>query len=80
MLKLQYFGHLIRRANSLEKTLILGKIERRRDHTGRGLGWCPVLRVNTVGHMSRGHRLDLWSGTKNNFFISVLVRIGYVIL
>ena len=28
-LKLQYFGHLIRRANSLEKTLILGKIEGR---------------------------------------------------
>ena len=29
-LKLQYFGHLIRRANSLEKTLMLGKIEGRR--------------------------------------------------
>ena len=29
-LKLQYFGHLIRRADSLEKTLILGKIEGRR--------------------------------------------------
>ena len=28
--KLQYFGHLMRRADSLEKTLILGKIERRR--------------------------------------------------
>ena len=28
-LKLQYFGHLIRRANSLEKPLILGKIEGR---------------------------------------------------
>ena len=28
-LKLQYFGHLIRRADSLEKTLILGKIEGR---------------------------------------------------
>ena len=26
-LKLQYFGHLIRRANSLEKTLMMGKIE-----------------------------------------------------
>ena len=26
-LRLQYFGHLMRRANSLEKTLILGKIE-----------------------------------------------------
>ena len=32
-LKLQYFGHLLRRADSLEKTLILGKIEGRR---GRG--------------------------------------------
>ena len=29
-LKLQYFGHLMQRANSLEKTLILGKIEDRR--------------------------------------------------
>ena len=29
-LNLQYFGHLIRRANSLEKTLTLGKIEGRR--------------------------------------------------
>ena len=30
MLKLQYFGHLMQRANSLEKTLTLGKIEGRR--------------------------------------------------
>ena len=30
MLKLQYFSHLIRRTDSLEKTLILGKIEGRR--------------------------------------------------
>ena len=29
-LKLQYFGHLMRRMNSLEKTLMLGKIEGRR--------------------------------------------------
>ena len=29
-LKLQYFGHLTRRANSLEKTLMLGKIEGKR--------------------------------------------------
>ena len=29
-LKLQYFGHLMRKANSLEKTLILGKIESKR--------------------------------------------------
>ena len=30
MLKLQYFGHLMRKANSLEKTLMLGKMEGRR--------------------------------------------------
>ena len=30
MLKLQYFGHLVQRADSLEKTLMLGKIEGRR--------------------------------------------------
>jgi len=30
MLKLQYFGHLMKTANSLEKTLMLGKIEGRR--------------------------------------------------
>ena len=35
-LKLQYFGHLMRRTNSLEKTLMLGKIEgrRRREYKG----------------------------------------------
>ena len=34
-LKLQYFGHLMRRAGSFEKTLMLGKIEgRRRGHQG----------------------------------------------
>ena len=30
MLKIQYFGHLMQRANSLEKTLMLGKIKRKR--------------------------------------------------
>ena len=41
MLKLQYFGHLIRRAESLEKTLMLGKIEgrRRRARQGEMVGW-----------------------------------------
>ena len=35
-LKLQYFGHLIRRADSLEKTLMLGKIEDRKRGDDRG--------------------------------------------
>ena len=36
-LKLQYFGHLIRRTDSLEKTLILGKIEGRRRRGQQGM-------------------------------------------
>ena len=35
-LKLQYFGHLMRRVDSLEKTLMLGKIEGRRRRDNRG--------------------------------------------
>ena len=35
-LKLQYFVHLIRRADSLEKTLMLGKIEGRGEREDRG--------------------------------------------
>ena len=39
-LKLQHFGHLMQRADSLEKTLMLGKIEDRRWRDGRGRdGW-----------------------------------------
>ena len=38
-LKLQYFGHLMRRANSLEKTLILGKIEGRRRRGRQRMRW-----------------------------------------
>ena len=38
-LKLQYFGHLMRRADSLEKTLILGKIEGRRRSRRQRMRW-----------------------------------------
>ena len=38
-LKLQYFGYLIRRANSLEKTLMLGKIEGRRRRVRQRMRW-----------------------------------------
>ena len=39
MLKLKYFGHLMQRANSLEKTLILGKIEGRRRRGRQRMTW-----------------------------------------
>ena len=38
-LKLQYFGHLMRRAGSLEKTLILGKIEGGRKRGRQRMRW-----------------------------------------
>ena len=38
-LKLQYFGHLMRRTDSFEKTLILGKIERRRRRGRQRMRW-----------------------------------------
>ena len=38
-LKLQYFGHLMRRAGSLEKTLMLGKIEGRRRRGRQRMRW-----------------------------------------
>ena len=42
-LKLQYFGHLIRRADSLEKTLMLGKIEGRRRRGRQRMRWLDVI-------------------------------------
>ena len=38
-LKLQYFGHLMRRADSFDKTLMLGKIEGRRRRRQQRMGW-----------------------------------------
>ena len=42
-LKLQYFGHLMQRANSFEKTLMLGKIEGRRRRGRQGMRWLDVI-------------------------------------
>ena len=39
MLKLQYFGHLMRRTDSLEKTLMLGRIEGRRRRGRQRMRW-----------------------------------------
>ena len=38
-LKLQYFGHMVQRADSLEKTLMLGKIEGRRRREQQRVRW-----------------------------------------
>ena len=42
-LKIQYFGHLIRRANSLEKTLMLGEIEGKRRRLWQRMTWLDSI-------------------------------------
>ena len=46
-LKLQYFGHLMRRADSLEKTLVLGKIEGRRRRGRQKMRWLDGITDST---------------------------------
>ena len=47
-LKLQYFGHLFRRADSFEKTLMLGKIEGRRGRGRQRMRWLDGI-TNSMG-------------------------------
>ena len=61
-LKLQYFGYLMRRANSLEKTLMLGKIEGRRRRGQQRMRW-----LDGSGRWWRTGKPDVWQcmGSQN---------------
>ena len=56
-LKLQYFGHLMRRADSFEKTLMLGKIEGRRRRGQQRMRWLDGIADSM--DMGLGGRLEL---------------------
>ena len=52
-LELQYFGHLTRRADSLEKTLVLGKMESKRRRRQQRMRWLDNITDSTDMNLSK---------------------------
>ena len=63
-LKLQYLGHLIRRTNSVEKTLMLGKIEGKRRSVGQRMRWLDSITDSMDMNLSKLQEIVLDRGAR----------------
>ena len=75
-LKLQYFSHLMRRVNSLEKTLILGKIEGRKEGDNRGWDGCMASPTQWTWVWGNSRSWQ-WTGRPGMLQSMGLQRVGH---
>ena len=75
-LKLQYFGHLMRRADSYEKTLMLGKIDGRRRRGRQRMRWLDGITDATDMGLGRLREL-VWTGRPGMLRFLGLQRVGH---
>ena len=75
-LKLQYFGHLMRRADSLEKTLMLGKIDGRRRRGQQRMRWLDGI-TDSMRMGLGGLRELRWTGKPGVLWFMGLQRVGH---
>ena len=77
MLKLQYFGHLMRRVDSLEKTLMLGGIEGRRRRERQRMRWLDG--ITDLMDVSLSELRELVMDRRSGVLESIgLQRVGHI--